>query len=418
MRVGALITCGLLTIFGIFLLSTVTAASEYREINNEVTAEEVLQHIENGEDINITNCIIVGKLDVSKINLITVHNPNFNPKQDLNESENEQLLDLIWSSQPENYVVIEKNITIKNSIIEDKLNFSNVLFVNSVNFQGTKFNYFPEFRNIVFHGPADFKDATFNSYADFYGTRFTNETDFGLTTFNNSTDFVGCVFYGPVRFYGADFNDDADFMVTLFLNSSTFEYTNFKGSVNFVWTIFDAPADFRYTKFNQFADFSGPETTENITTSAETCEFFTKYYKSEARYEDADNIYYNYRKERQNEKDLTNPTKWTDILDQLICGYGLRPFNTLYFGGFLILLFSIIYFKGQGICRLSDIREQRSRVLFWDALYFSISTFTTVGSVDWYPENKFRKWVTFEGILGWIMLGIFMATLTNVMIRS
>lgn len=394
-------------------------ATEYREVNTTVKADDILKHIENGEDIYLQDCRIVGELDVSKINLITIPNPNFkNPDHDLNKSDKEFLLDLALYSQNENYLVIKKNITIKNSIIEDKLNFSNVLFVNSVNFQGTNFNYYPEFRNIVFHGPADFQYSKFNSYADFYGTKFSNKTDFRSTTFNNDTDFNSCFFYDPVNFDYANFNGDAYFMITFFLNSSSFMYTNFKGSVNFVWTIFDAPADFRFTKFNPSAAFTGPATTENITTSAESCEFFTKYFKSEARYEDADNIYYNYRKNNQNEKDWTNPTKWTDILVQLICGYGLRPFNVLYFGGFLILLFSIIYFKGQGISKLSDKTEQKSRVLFWDALYFSISTFTTLGSVDWYPEDKYRKWVTFEGLLGWVMLGIFMATLTNVIIRA
>ena len=76
------------------------------------------------------------------------------------------------------------------------------------------------------------------------------------------------------------------------------------------------------------------------------------------------------------------------------------------------------YFKGPGINRLVKKDENNYQKASWkDALYFSLTTFTTVGYGDWYPEDNMRKWATLEGLLGWITLGIFMATLTIVLIR-
>jgi len=77
-----------------------------------------------------------------------------------------------------------------------------------------------------------------------------------------------------------------------------------------------------------------------------------------------------------------------------------------------------VYWKEPGIYRLLDAIEKKLIVSFWHALYFSTSTFTTLGSGEWYPQDNYRKWVTLEGLLGWIMLGIFMATLANILIRS
>ncbi len=45
-----------------------------------------------------------------------------------------------------------------------------------------------------------------------------------------------------------------------------------------------------------------------------------------------------------------------------------------------------------------------NQVSFWDAFYFSLVTFTTVGYGDWYPEDRYRKFVMSEGVLGWLLL--------------
>jgi hypothetical protein len=72
MKARALVSCILLSILILLFLSTATQASEYREVNTTVKADDILQHIANGDDIYLTNCRIVGELDASNIKLETV----------------------------------------------------------------------------------------------------------------------------------------------------------------------------------------------------------------------------------------------------------------------------------------------------------------------------------------------------------
>jgi hypothetical protein len=186
-----------------------------------------------------------------------------------------------------------------------------------------------------------------------------------------------------------------------------------------------------------------PEGSEKIFTNGKTCEFFMKSYSDLTRYLDTDNIYYNFRKHEQEQKSVTDFSKWTDILSWVTCGYGTKLSYTLYCTVFSIAFFAYIYsrqhttvtvvgvkkiepykieplieiWNESGIYRLSDTAEKKLPVSLWECLYFSANTFTKLGSADWNPRDNFRKWVTLEGLLGWIMLALVMATLMRLFIR-
>ena len=135
------------------------------------------------------------------------------------------------------------------------------------------------------------------------------------------------------------------------------------------------------------------------------------------QFEDADNAYYQYRKQSQAEIEISL-SKFADAFMWFTCGYGVIPLRTIFIAGFTIMLFSLIYWKGEGITRLKENNiENNQTVSFWDALYFSAVTFTTVGYGDWFPKDRFRKFVMIEGLLGWLILALFLVTLANVMIR-
>jgi hypothetical protein len=424
-----------------------TKISNYTEIK----AEEISKQIENGEDISLYNCIIIGDLDVSNIKLKTVQNPFLNLKNTT----------LRLSEIDEKSSIIESNITIRNSFFLDKVYFSNSVFNGSVDFSKTTFNNDTEFSITIFNKPVYLSDADFNSSADFYYTSFNGTADFSRANFYSSVAFFGTNFNSSVEFLYTNFNDSTYLTGVSFYNSTSFQGANFHSSAHFGYTNFYGPVDFYETNFYSSADFTdanfyhyayfretnfydpvgfkGPNTPENIMVDRKTIELFRKSYENEARYSDADAIYYNYRVYAQRSKSLTSFSKWTDILIQDICGYGLRPLRTLYFSTLIILLFSVIYggppcislsksennktvvkfcWKYPGIYRLSNLTGEQIMISGLDTLYFSIMTFTTVGSGEWYPKDNYRKWVTLEGLLGWVMLGIFMATLSNVMIRS
>ncbi|MCW3129924.1 MAG: potassium channel family protein [Methanophagales archaeon] len=141
-----------------------------------------------------------------------------------------------------------------------------------------------------------------------------------------------------------------------------------------------------------------------------------KNFREMEQFEDADDAYYQYRRLTQTNKKWSL-SKLGDIFMWVSCGYGVKPHYTIICGVVIILIFSFIYWFGEGIRRLKEIDGDDNRVSFWDALYFSMVTFTTVGYGDWYPVDRYRKFVMIEGLVGWLTLALFLVTLANVMIR-
>ena len=69
--------------------------------------------------------------------------------------------------------------------------------------------------------------------------------------------------------------------------------------------------------------------------------------------------------------------------------------------------------------RLSLVPKSRYNFTFyWHCIYFSFSTFTTIGIGDWYPTGKLNKaLVMLEGAIGWLCLGLFITTYANILLR-
>ncbi|WP_196296977.1 potassium channel family protein [Methanosarcina barkeri] len=525
----------LLSFFVLTFMPMVCLADEYREIQ----ASKILNQIEKGEDVNLTNCRIIGEFNLNEIKLENVPTPKYNELK-YNESLKSGYCYSEGFLEPKNIKVIKSNIIIHNSIFENNLDFSNCLFTKSfsfvnvncssaANFRTTTFGDSAVFGECNFDSFADFSFTTFGDYANFMGSTFGDYAYFSFATFGNSANFMKSIFGNSAYFSSSTFGSSANFSLATFGDSASFQHSIFGDSANFmkstfgdytdftystfgdsaafVFATFGDYANFRYSTFGDSAsfsysafddsaffeevsfsntsyfqwanfddavDFSGTlfnEVTLNGTDFKEmrvswnslenslvfdgpTYVKLIQNFRSLEQFEDADAAYYQYRKCCQAEKSWTpfskEGSKWCDILMWFTCGYGVKPFRSFHLGGLIVLLFSFIYlgfpiaswrnrknaesaqksiiktllslipkidWPNPGISRLSDNNDSNQKVTFWDSFYFSMVTFTTVGYGDWYPKDNFRKWVMFEGFLGWVTLGLFLVTLTNVMMR-
>lgn len=430
-------------------------ADEYREVQ----VGEILKQIENGEDVYLENCRIVGELNLSKINLETVPNPKYNEL--LGSGYSEGSLETLLINK--NLKIVESNLTIYNSIFENSLDFSNLIFkkplylvgvncYSKIRFVSSNFNNTTTFSETTFGNSTDFYYATFGDFADFRGASFGDYTRFQGTAFDNCADFYYAAFGGSTNFGCATFGDYAFFSEANFNSTSRFDWADFADTAYFSGTQFKKVSltDIDFEKMRVSWDslenhlvFDGPTYVKLI-----------QNFRNLEQFEDADAAYYQYRKHCQAEKSWIpfskGGSKWCDILMWFTCGYGVKPFRAFYLGGLIVLVFSFIYlgfpntswrnrenaesaqktiiktllslipkidWPNPGISRLSDNKDSAQKVTFWDSFYFSMVTFTTVGYGDWYPKDNFRKWVMFEGFLGWVTLGLFLVTLTNVMMR-
>jgi hypothetical protein len=339
----------------------------------EVPAKDILEQIENGEDIYLENVRITGEFNLSR-------------------------------------KIVKNELTIKDSVFE-----------NDVDFYGTEFNKPLDFSDTEFSGKADFNCASFGSAAFFSGANFYGDAFFRNANFYGDA-IIGIVpnsahitsFNGAAFFSGANFYGDAIFFATRFDNYASFDNAKFNGNVYFNSVSFNGPVfligcDFKCMKvsWSSLKDalvFDGPTYVKLI-----------KNFRELEQFDDADAAYFQYRRLSQANKEWSF-SKLGDIFMWVSCGYGVKPHYTIGLGLVLILLFALIYWLGNGIRRLKD-EDKDNRVSLGDAFYFSMVTFTTVGYGDWYPTDKYRKFVMIEGLLGWLTLALFLVTLASVMIR-
>ena len=297
---------------------------------------------------------------------------------------------------------------------------------------------YANFWDANFTGPTDFVHAYFAGDADFKDANFAGPTDFEYANFAGYANFKDANFTGPAGFKDANFTGPAGFWDANFAGPTDFEYAKFAGPAGFWDANFAGYAGFNYTEFDKvfftgtlFTKISLVESNFNqmnvewsTLKDALTCDGLTyikliKNFREMEQFEDADAAYYQYRQLSQANKKWSS--KLIDVVAGASCGYGVKPERALMLSFVLIMVFTFVYWLGDGIRRLKENNGDKNRVsrwaAFYNAFYFSVVTFTTVGYGDWYPEDRYRIVVMIEGVLGWLLLALFIVTLANVMIR-
>ena len=430
-------------------------ASDSRQ--QEVQASEILAKIERGEPVEYDNVVIAGDLDLSMVDLPTRY-------VERTRDEVEHL------GLDENAKLVVSSIKIKDSEIRGDVNFGNAIFQESVNFKraqfsgnayfrGAQFSEYTSFLDAQFSGYANFRNAQFSGYANFWGAQFSGYAYFWDAQFSGYAVFRNAQFSEDAAFEDVQFSEDAVFEDAQFRGNAYFEIAQFSGNADFKGAQFSGIADFEGAQFNEDANFnnahfggdltlnnsktykirlSNPtfgdksnlhltgadfyrlylrwdDVKDNLAYDGAAYMALVKNFKNLEYFGDADDCYYQYRWESQRRKNWLEWSKYSDLLACAACGYGVRPIRPLILGLSVVVICAVYYRQKDAIRRLKD--NGSAKADFKDAFYFSMMTFTTVGYGDWYPQDEHRNLVMFEGILGWLLLSLFLVTLASVMIR-
>ncbi len=309
------------------------------------------------------------------------------------------------------------NVNFQDAIFSNEVGFQNSCFKGTVNFVDVDFVDESSFFNTHFSRLTDFTRANFNKDVEFDDAKFQTLTYFLYSDFKDSVSFINSVFLGDTYFFNSVFSRDADFEKTNFSGDVFFYDANFAGKADFDDVHFGSNVYFNGTDFNNM-EVKWSSLRDSLIFDELVYLRLVQNFRNQGQFEDADTAYYEYRKECQKRDSWLSLSKWGDIFMWLACGYGVKPFRAFGLGGGIVLLFSLLYWRGNGISQPKERYENTNqKTSFSDAFYFSMVTFATIGYGDWYPKDKFRKWVMIEGFLGWLTLGLFLVTLTNVMIR-
>jgi len=214
-----------------------------------IKAEEVLEKIEKGRPVEYENVIIYGDLDL-------------------------HLLDLPLAKNKRK--IIQSTIKIEYSVIKGDVFFDHAVFSGLVDFDGTKFTGAANFSGSLFSEDAGFSESEFEGLAGFSRAHFATEANFSRARFNDA-DFGRASFDGNFHLVNAK-------VYTLKLSDAQFA----GGSAVHL-------KDFNYSRI----DVRWNTIREHIPYNGSVYLMLIKNFRNLEQYEDQDDCYYQYRRERQ-----------------------------------------------------------------------------------------------------------------------
>ena len=396
--------------------------------------------------------------------------------------------------------------------------FRDVHFGGDTSFWDAQFNSSALFDRAQFSGDADFSETQFGGNVLFLGSNFDGAAIFERAQFNGDSYFRRVQFNGRGGFevfrpgqhiemgdgqstyeYGGQYtkhgvikrvagiiltgDEDVSFNGVTFRGDAEFDNARFNGYTSFKNSLFRGNASFKCAKFEEHAYFDYALCLRNLILDdvkfsiIKTRWVFIEHslvyndavylaliknFENLGYFKDADNCYYQYRKERQ-ERETSTGSKLLDILAWLSCGYGVRPGYTLACSFGLIVFFGVAFWAGNGTTQRQETiykNNKNTLSLSWsplfnkvliffrnmslikrpsvllegfrkiwnlsltkdvslkDALYFSaLVFFHTWPHPNLRPAGRWKYVVLVEDIFGWLLLALFLVTLANVMIR-
>ena len=162
--------------------------------------------------------------------------------------------------------------------------------------------------------------------------------------------------------------------------------------------------------------FAGPKPIDEAgaLSASEAYRTVKQYFMSIGRYDDAS--WASFKEKSLQAKYLFQEKKFACIplfTMGMLCGYGEKPNRIIGSALFVVFFYGILY-KALDILQIPQELLGRGLV-FWDYLYFSIITFTTVGFGDLAPKMiPFNQMlVAAESLTGVFMMGLFVFTLAR-----
>ncbi|MCQ8903310.1 MAG: pentapeptide repeat-containing protein [Methanothrix sp.] len=349
---------------------------------------------------------------------------------------------------------------LSNAQFMDDTSFENVHFLGRVSFEFAHFYQLVSFWRSVFHGETSFANSEFSGTANFIKVSFDENAIFMGSRFSHDVTFSGAQFSKPAVFGLAAFQGFSDFSSALFRSVAFFGLAKLEDNTRFVNTTFYGDLVLTssriYSMQLENATFSSSSRIylneadftrmlarwslikDHLVYDSAAYLALVKNYKNLEWRDDANDCYYRYRRIAQSSEPW-GLEKLIDVISWLSCGYGVRPSYTIFWSMFMIILFGVIYWIGNGIREIEwenlsdearegseepDPEENESeepqaerRIPFSDSIFFSAMSFTSQSPASLYPVGMYKHVSMIEGILGWFLLGLFVVVLSGMLIR-
>lgn len=292
----------------------------------------------------------------------------------------------------------------------------------SIEFRGTTFGGIAYFARTAFLGPAYFHEAQFQDTVGFRLAEFAAETLFCKAHFRRSAEFQGARFKDYTDFEGATFMEVASFVRVVFGARASFRCATFEGRTFFGGVETQSLLDFSLPS-EQTRPFSLPEHGETAYRAAKRAAQDVADYRSAGNYHYAEQCAIDSRQRREAweivKKRRCQGVKalaytWGEFLfGRLVFGYGERPWRPLLIGLGMILLWAVFFWVGGVVAPVANAGSPEIVHGWWQSLYFSIVTFTTLGYGDLRPPEHLRLLAATEAFLGAALMALFIVALAR-----
>lgn len=333
-----------------------------------IKAEEILEKIEDGKPVEYENVIIFGDLDLYRIEL------------PVNKDKRR---------------VISSIIKIEYSVIKGDVFFDRSSFSRLVDFDGTVFTKATNFSDSQFCEDAGFSEAHFQGEANFSRAEFMTEANFSRARFNGDAGFSGAKFHKNLNLESAK-------TYTVHLSDAVFD----QGS-----SIYLKDLD-----FNRIA-VRWDTIKDHLPYNGSVYLALTKNFRNLEQFEDGDDCYYQYRKEKQSRASAKMP-KLLDRLAWASCGYGVRPSHTVLMAITLIILFTCVFWLS-GAVKFdgTSLAAHQTQCSLKDAFYFSTMEFLGRSPQNLIVDGSYEYLTVTETLVGWLLMALFLVTLSKTMLR-
>jgi hypothetical protein len=341
----------------------------------EVSADEILDAIVEGRDVDVRYAIIRGGLK-----------PNWIAAK--------------LERDKEGRLLIKSDVKIQSSVLIGEVNFRETSLAG-VDFLGVEFRASAVFFKTHFGSDTVFANAVFKGVVTFGSANFVGKANFDSVTFSKGVRFDSTVFTGVANFREACFSEDV-----------LFSGAEFKLDVSFRRVIMAYPASFYNVKFRENTVCRGlwnntvGRTIKRLSTPVSNFDMDTNVVMDAStnpylkRYIDDEQWIASWRQRGRGRKILFFFWELTSH-----CG---RSIGLWAFWSFLLAVIFGFLYRGHVYI------DPHTANNWYTPFYFSVVTFTTLGFGDVKPADWIGQlWITLEVILGYVMLGGLISIFAN-----
>ncbi len=249
-----------------------------------VSADDVLQALQQGKGVDLQGVVLVGDLAFDRLPLKPFTSDMIGVPAIVKRIEAERVSSvrvingpfiledvevqgiLATNIRETGYVLVRGPVSMRGTVVRQAMDLSRMIFLDYADFSEMRIGHEGFFIRAIFAGDADFMRTAFGTHSRFHQARFLEKVAFTGARFQGLAEFLEVVFardaeFSHVHFVqgtgfsGSQFRRTSNFFAARFEREVYFRFTAFLGDANFQRTLFRSAADFTEAQFGGGTDF-------------------------------------------------------------------------------------------------------------------------------------------------------------------